>query len=240
MPQEQYRKEWARFGYCRDEFPENDHFPYELYVRDARRMVSDYVITEATASRDGGDAPVSDPVAVAYWHTGLLTPTASDGSCAMGRLITRGLSSRTDINGDHLASRIGRWCLVELRARTSSPRLARVHRTWVTERYLFLLGLSFLGFIWKISYPCHGAQLTDTYSRPYTGAVRLEHQFYALGQACANACDIALLNSLAMQDVPYVALQERLLSQGVILDETSGGVPSFPEIRAQLISQSPD
>lgn len=174
------------------------------------------------------------------WHTGLLTPTASDGSCAMGRLITRGLSSRTDINGDHLASRIGRWCLVELRARTPSPRLARVHRTWVTERYLFLLGLSFLGFIWKISYPCHGAQLTDTYSRPYTGAVRLEHQFYALGQACANACDIALLNSLAMQDVPYVALQERLLSQGVILDETSGGVPSFPDIRAQLISQSPD
>lgn len=69
MPQEQYRKEWARFGYCRDEFPENDHFPYELYVRDARRMVSDYVITEATASRDGGDAPVSDPVAVAYWPT---------------------------------------------------------------------------------------------------------------------------------------------------------------------------
>ncbi|KAG6358546.1 hypothetical protein INS49_012063 [Diaporthe citri] len=62
------RKEWSRFGYCRDDFPDNGHFPRELYVRDARRMVSDYVITQATASQDG-DPEVLDPVAVAYWPT---------------------------------------------------------------------------------------------------------------------------------------------------------------------------
>lgn len=38
-------------------------------MRDARRMISDYIVTEATASRDGGEPPVSDPVAVAYWPT---------------------------------------------------------------------------------------------------------------------------------------------------------------------------
>lgn len=40
-----------------------------LYIRDARRMVSDYVITEHAASRDDGEPPVYDPVAVAYWPT---------------------------------------------------------------------------------------------------------------------------------------------------------------------------
>ena len=61
------------------------------------------------------------------------------------------------------------------------------------------------------------------------GAVRLEHQFYALGQACANACDIAIAASLPVQDVPYPALRERLLAQGVVIDETTVGAPSFPD-----------
>lgn len=61
------------------------------------------------------------------------------------------------------------------------------------------------------------------------GAVRLEHQFYAIGQACANACDVALKAGLTMQDVPYDKLQERLLSQGVILDASKVGVPSFAD-----------
>ena len=38
-----------------------------LYIRDARRMVSDYVITQHTAMRDGKEPQVNDPVAIAYW-----------------------------------------------------------------------------------------------------------------------------------------------------------------------------
>ena len=62
-----FREEWQRFGYPVDEFPDNNHFPRMLYIRDARRMASDYVITQHTAARDGGESLVHDPVAIAYW-----------------------------------------------------------------------------------------------------------------------------------------------------------------------------
>jgi len=35
------------WGYARDEFPEHGHLSPQLYVREARRMISDYVMTEA-------------------------------------------------------------------------------------------------------------------------------------------------------------------------------------------------
>ncbi|KAJ3465060.1 hypothetical protein MRS44_005718 [Fusarium solani] len=185
-----YRKEWSRFGFCRDEFPDNDHFPYELYVRDGRRMISDYVITEATASRDVGEPQVEDPVAVAYWPT-----------------------------DTHSVRRI--------------LRDGKVHN----EGFMFKDGHKWRPF--GVAYRALVPKRTDasnfiTVTCPSSshvgyGAVRLEHQFYAIGQACANACDIALSKGLAMQDVPYLELGERLSAQGVVLDASKVGVPSFAD-----------
>lgn len=57
---------WKQWGLCKDEFTDNGGWPRLFYVRDGRRMVSDYVITEHHSDRVN-PASVDDPVAVAYW-----------------------------------------------------------------------------------------------------------------------------------------------------------------------------
>ena len=61
---ETIRKYYQRFGMAKDEFVDTGNWPHQLYVREARRMVSDYVMTQHNCQ---GRVTAKDPVGLAAY-----------------------------------------------------------------------------------------------------------------------------------------------------------------------------
>jgi hypothetical protein len=59
------RKEMQQWGPCKDEFPETGGWPNQLYVREARRMISAYVMTEKNCR---GQETINDSVGLAAYN----------------------------------------------------------------------------------------------------------------------------------------------------------------------------
>ena len=63
MP-EKLQNQVREFGLCKDEFVDNGGWPYQIYVREARRMVSDLVMNENHCT---GKLTAEKPVAMASY-----------------------------------------------------------------------------------------------------------------------------------------------------------------------------
>jgi hypothetical protein len=61
---EDIRKEHLKWGLPKDEFTDNGHWPHQIYVREARRMISDFVMTQHHCSRK---EPVPESIGLAAY-----------------------------------------------------------------------------------------------------------------------------------------------------------------------------
>jgi len=51
----QHRRLANELHFAKDEFHDNNHFPFQLYVREGRRLNGDYVLTESDITRNGNE-----------------------------------------------------------------------------------------------------------------------------------------------------------------------------------------
>ena len=58
------RKQMLSWGFAKDEFTDNNGFPHQIYVREARRMIGQYVMTEHNCL---GDSVVNDGIGLAAY-----------------------------------------------------------------------------------------------------------------------------------------------------------------------------
>jgi hypothetical protein len=77
---EHLRNEMLQWGYPKDEYNDNGHWSPQLYIREARRMIGEYVMTEANCT---GKVKVTDGI-------GLAAYTMDSHNCQ--RLIVNGMA----------------------------------------------------------------------------------------------------------------------------------------------------
>ncbi|MAS92273.1 MAG: pyridine nucleotide-disulfide oxidoreductase [Verrucomicrobiales bacterium] len=68
---EEKREHWLRYGLTKDEFPDNDHRPYEMYIREGRRLDGRYMLTQHDLAPVPGTlrAPAHpDAIAMTDWY----------------------------------------------------------------------------------------------------------------------------------------------------------------------------
>ncbi|MCX6620839.1 MAG: FAD-dependent oxidoreductase, partial [Acidobacteria bacterium] len=85
------REHWRQYGLARDEFAGNGNRPYEIYVREARRLVGRYVVTQqdVMTARHYPRAPIhGDSVAITEWYLDSLPilPRKVEDSYADGKM----------------------------------------------------------------------------------------------------------------------------------------------------------
>ena len=168
------RERMQQWGLPKDEFTDNGNWPHQIYVREARRMVGQFVMTENELLKAQADA--------GFGRHGLATRIDSHN---VQRYITP----------DGYVQNEGDIGVPLPRAVRDRLRLARAEAG--PGRNLLVpvcVSSSHIAF----------------------GSIRMEPVFMILGQSAATAAALAIDGNLAVQDVPYAKLRDRLLEDGQV------------------------
>ena len=171
------REEANRWGLPKDEFKDNGHWPHQIYVREARRMVGAFVMTENELTKK---QPTPDSVGMGSYTI---------DSHNVRRYVTPegNVQNEGDIGVPISPYSIAYGSLVPKRGECAN---------------LF-------------------APVACSASHIAYGSIRMEPVFMILGQSAATAAVMAIDGKLAVQDVPYSALRDRLAADGQVLEHAS-------------------
>jgi hypothetical protein len=168
------REQMNRWGLPKDEFKDNGGWPHQIYVREARRMIGQYVMTENELRKK---RPTPESVGMGSYTI---------DSHNVQRYITP--EGFVQNEGDIGVSAGGPY---EIAYGSLVPKRGQADNLLVPV----CLSSSHIAF----------------------GSIRMEPVFMILGQSAATAAALAIEGGIAVQDVPYARLRERLLKDGQIL-----------------------
>jgi hypothetical protein len=164
-----------RWGLARDEFADHGHWPHQIYVREARRMIGLYVMTENDLLKK---RPTPDSVGMGSYGM---------DSHNVQRYITP--AGYVQNEGDIGVSTQGPY---QIAYGALVPKRGQCENLLVPV----CVASSHIAF----------------------GSIRMEPVFMILGQSAATAARMAIDANLAVQDVPYPKLRERLIKDGQVLE----------------------
>ena len=174
---EHVREEVSRWGMCKDEFTEGDGWQEQLYVREARRMVSDFVMTQHHCQ---GREQAADAVGLAAYGM---------DSHHVQRYVDADGFARNE--GD---VQVGGFSPYPISYRSIVPAADQCANLLVPV--------------------CVSA------SHIAYGSIRMEPVFMVLGQSAATAAALAIDARVAVQQLEYESLRERLLADAQVLEWT--------------------
>ncbi len=172
------QEEFRKWGLARDEFKDNGNWPHQIYVREARRMIGAYVMTENELLKK---RPTPESVGMGSYGI--------DSHNIQRYIIGAGRDAYVQNEGDIGVSTNGPY---QIAYGSLVPKKGQADNLLVPVA----VSSSHIAF----------------------GSIRMEPVFMILGQSAATAAVMALDGQMAVQDVPYAKLRERMLRDKQILE----------------------
>lgn len=175
---EDVRAKMTAWGLAKDEFKDNGHWPYQIYVREARRMVSDFVMTEL--------------------HLRSVRETPSSIGMGSYNMDSHNVQRYVAKDEDGKAYVLNEG---DIQANPGGP-----------------YQISY-GSIIPQKEDCSNLLVPVCVSSSHIafGSIRMEPVFMILGQSAATAAVLSIEGEVAVQEVSYEKLADRLREDGQIL-----------------------